>query len=567
MGANVVTASQPLISLGANGVGTSQVESLTSYVARLAEAYQVTPKEFVLEAMLSALGWAGTPPNSDMQNFWKRTSSSLNGVTSVASKWVDTLQAMTSCATLRYTTMLTWSNVLAVHGLLRPSKAWCPQCYEERRQAGKVVYEPLLWALTGVEICSQHQRHLVSTCPYCQKPLPFLAQGSRPGYCSRCAGWLGSALSEDGESVSLGTPKEYTRQKWIAEVVGELLEAAPKLPISPPKSQIATMMKHCVEQYTLGNTSSFGRLLGITVTLPWQYIQLGQVPSFNIFLQICSTLAIKPWEFLTASALTAPSPLHMMMSQLPKVSYSERKLMTREDLECLRQALETILAQDFQFPLNLVYVAQRLGCSLSTIRRHCPAQYQALAMRYKPVYATNTSHDRLQEALERALESDEVKPLESIAEELRCTTKVLRKYFPDLSQAVVRRVRNRIDHTRIQHCLQEVLASSAPVPSLNDLARQLGYNPSTIRRAFPGLCQQARARRRAEQKHQYENRMILICAKVRQVMETLHREGTYPSAYKVANLLGDPHIIRQEKLRDTWRGMLEELGYREKRLG
>jgi len=537
-------------------------------VARIAEAYHVTPEAFVMEAILPAQGRAETTPTHYLNNFWRRTSSGLNGITSVASEWVDTLQVLTSCDTLRYTTMLTWSKVIAVYGLLRINKAWCPQCNEERHQAGQVVYEQLLWALSGVEICPQHQQHLVNKCPHCQKTLPFLARGSRPGYCSCCAGWLGSVHSEDGKSVELGTTEEYIQQRWIAEAVGELLEAAPRLPISPPKSQIASMIKYCVEHYTRGNFNGLGRLLGKCEQQPWAYVQRGQVPYFNTLLQMCSVLAIRPVEFLTASTLTTPSPLQLLVSQLPRVSYRKGKPMTREDIEGMRQALEAILAHDFQPPLDPLFVAQLLGCHARTIRKHCSAQYQALVMRYKPSFATITSRERLRESLEKALESDEIKPLETVAGELRCNTNVLRKYFPNLSQAVVRRFRTRIDHDRIQTGFQEVLASSAPVPSVSVLARQMGYNYWTVRSAFPDLCQRVTTRRYTEQKQQYENKMIAICAKVRLVMETLHKEGRYPSVYRVGNLLGDPHIIRRNKMiLETWHRVLEELGYREKSLG
>jgi AraC-like DNA-binding protein len=322
------------------------------------------------------------------------------------------------------------------------------------------------------------------------------------------------------------------------------------------------MMKHCVEHYARGNMRGFGRLLGITAILPWEYIQQGRVPSLNNLLRICSGLAIRPLEFLTASSLTTNSALDLVMSQLPQVSLRKGKPVTREEIECLRHALEAILAQDFHPPLNPLFLAQHLGCSVGTLRKHCPEQFQELMMRFRPNFTTGTSRERLREALEKALKIDEVKPLEAIAKEARCNTSTLRKYFPDLSQEVVNRFRNRINHDRVKYRLQEVLASNEPIPSVAALARQMGYRRTTIQAAFPDLCKELENRRRTELKKQHENRISTACVKVRQAVLTLHQQGVYPSAQQVASLLGDPHIVREKKVLETWHTMLEELGYR-----
>jgi len=65
----------------------------------------------------------------------------------MASHWVAVMQSLTMCDSLRFLTMLTWSEVIAVNKVVRRRKAWCPTCYDEWRQAHQVLYDPLLWAL------------------------------------------------------------------------------------------------------------------------------------------------------------------------------------------------------------------------------------------------------------------------------------------------------------------------------------------------------------------------------------------------------------------------------------
>ncbi len=182
-------------------------------------------------------------------------------------------------------------------------------------------------------------------------------------------------------------------------------------------------------------------------------------------------------------------------------------------------------------------------------------------LRFKPNFASDEYREKLQEALEKALDSDEVKPLVAIARELRCSSNSLRKYFPDLCQAVTRRFRNRIDHNRIQYRLQEVLASSEPVPSVTELARQMGYDRTTIQAAFPALCKEVSARHFAEQNIQHKNRIITTCEKVRHAVVILHQQGVYPSVKKVTKQLGNSHVLREIEMQETYRDMLGQLGY------
>ncbi len=119
----------------------------------------------------------------------------------MARHWVAVMQSLTLRDSLRFLTMLTWSEVTAVSNLVHQRKAWCPACYNEWRQAHQVVYEPLLWTLKSVRICPRHRQQLVTVCPHCRTALPFLSQVAHPGYCTRCAGWLGGTSA--GEEAVL----------------------------------------------------------------------------------------------------------------------------------------------------------------------------------------------------------------------------------------------------------------------------------------------------------------------------------------------------------------------------
>jgi hypothetical protein len=137
-------------------VGSPMVESLTSYLTRLAEAHSVFPRVLVAKEITPVVDphLAGRATYRST-GFWKQ-SPVLNGVTSLAAGMIQALQQLTQRNDLRFLTMLPWKEVLADTRLVRRTRAWCPLCYEEWRVSHQEVYDPLLWALQDITHCSRH---------------------------------------------------------------------------------------------------------------------------------------------------------------------------------------------------------------------------------------------------------------------------------------------------------------------------------------------------------------------------------------------------------------------------
>ena len=228
----------------------------------------------------------------------------------------------------------------------------------------------------------------------------------------------------------------------------------------------------------------------------------------------------------------------------------------------MRQVLETVLAREETAPYpSLKEIAQCIGCRVEILRRHCPDLCRASAKRYKHQWTGDNARTLMRRALESGLASSKPVPLMAVARQIGCDTSTLRKYFPDLCQAVVMRYRERFDYEQVQQRLQEVLTSNEEVPSLSELARQMGYGISTIWFHYTDLCKQISARYRAQQRKQHEERMVGICEQIRQVMRILHKQGIYPGARQVSERLNNPHILRTIEGHEAWRLTLEELGY------
>jgi TniQ len=215
-----------LYSLQPVGVGTGMVESLTGYVARLAEAHSVSVGDLVgrlLSDLANPKGGivtAGAKAARVGGHGFRACSYAINGVTDRAATWVDAIEAATTRRDLRCLTLLPFRHALPDH-LFRQRRAWCMLCFEQWRANGQIVYEPLLWAIALASHCTVHARPLDSICRHCARSLSPLGVFSRPGYCEVCDGWLGESDTDRKQARSGSANTE--EQVWSSTQVEGLL--------------------------------------------------------------------------------------------------------------------------------------------------------------------------------------------------------------------------------------------------------------------------------------------------------------------------------------------------------
>ena len=191
------------------------VESLTSYVCRLANEHHVSLGTLVQYIIAPRIDkpYITTGQSRSISSFL-RYADPMNGNGLIASDWVDALNALTLREDLSFLTLLVGTNALSHRGLLQPVRQWCSLCYDEWQRLGTAVYEPLLWSVNAVTVCPKHGCLLDKCCPYCSSTLPWLAWSSRPGYCSLCSRWLGQAKLNN---------KAGEKEIYVAETVGDFL--------------------------------------------------------------------------------------------------------------------------------------------------------------------------------------------------------------------------------------------------------------------------------------------------------------------------------------------------------
>lgn len=359
------------------GVGTSDVESLTSYVARLAVIHQV-PTGILLgkyvTPIISQFTSKDVPRIS--HSFWRAfgtDTGAWNGLGVMAFNCSVALYSLTKQHHLQLLTLLTWNQVLSHRGLLRPYKAWCPACYEEWEKLGIVLHEPLLWSLKLVTVCVRHQQRLQHQCPNCYRSLYWLEWNSRPGFCSRCLTWLGKTEC----SREMLDKQEEVWQAFVVKNLAELLVAAPTFASPPPRENIARGMKLCIDAVTRGNAKAFADKLCYSASVPGEWRRGNALPQLDLLFRLCYCLEVPLLKFLTGEVV-----LDEPVSLIPLPEHqSMRKKYRPFDGARVQGLLEAALQQSP--PKTMRQVALEIGYDPGDLSKYFPDLCRAISVRYK----------------------------------------------------------------------------------------------------------------------------------------------------------------------------------------
>lgn len=279
------------------GVGSANVESLTGYIARLAEAHSVATGALMALELRTRVPPGSGVASGEQTRLQNSTfiydAHILNGLGECPRQWVRVLESLTGRISLHTLTMLNWSQVISNCDLLRRVRAWCPHCYDSWRSTDQPIYEPLLWNICVVTVCPIHGRPLERCCQYCKRESPLLTSKARPGFCYRCRGWLGAPvqpdLAADGDAAEL----------LFTNAVGALLARGPATQGALSGTYFKENLTCCIGNLAGGNQSAFSRATGVSLDALTHWLTPNTTFRLRSFLRMCSELRITPARILT----------------------------------------------------------------------------------------------------------------------------------------------------------------------------------------------------------------------------------------------------------------------------
>lgn len=368
------------------GIGSPIIESLTSYVIRLAEAHSITPGLLMGKVITPLLNkhYLTKTANRGGGGLYK-SASSLNGIKTTAKDLVASLEVLNLRNDFHLLTMLTWSDVFPTRGLLRAHKAWCPICLQKWSDVGSTIYEPLIWLIKEVPICPKHKIYLHTICPNCARTIPTLSRNTRHGYCSYCSFWLG----EENESALFSCKEIVSWDIWRAENVGELLETTYSIKVRPDKERIKSILTKALEECSNGVASHFTGKLNIPISTFKSWMVEGKLPSIKYSLRIAYCLGISLKQFLIEEIATVNFKIQQFDFKGKKnpsnQKFPEGYIVTK---------LQYWATSNITPPPSVRGVATIIGCDRRLLYIRAPELCKAISQRYLK-YVEKTASERV----------------------------------------------------------------------------------------------------------------------------------------------------------------------------
>ena len=530
------------------GVGTPLVESLTSYLKRLAQAHHLKVADLVM--------FCSTQTDTHVLPSTLQKLSRIDGMTASAQAWSALLHDLTGREEVICLTMNYWRALLNPSRILRQHHAWCPLCFAQAARHETQPYELLLWRLCGVEGCPVHQCKLAEKCPNCASQLTTLSYRAVVGYCPKCQHWLGGGVSTN-ETYSLDT--ETSKR---ASAMGQLLSLAPDA--NPPRWNSMAQVIPLLKQRHRTTYTNLEKVLRIGTTTLSTLLAGQRQPSLDVFARLAVFSGEAFWEALTQPTCDTTH----IQPELPNDG-DEQQLY-----------FEQLLASPSRLR-SLSNIAQACGfTTLAALRQAFPAYYDALWQRI---------HEEQRLALEQALQQSVPVVLSKWAEQHGYRTNDLYHYFYDLRRQVTRRF--QVDKEGRCRCYLEAVLQSQMFPTFTEICKTLGVGDYYLKQHFAVELQSIEAQRRHQLEqtevsvHAYLNRILAAddasvsleqiadtvgkstrylkstfptcsqailrrrraylaqhlqttCDRIRQTVFDLHQQGIYPSVDRIHAVIG-----------------------------
>lgn len=266
-------------------IGNVFVESLTSYIIRLAEAHMVSTGNLLACEIASKLNkdYLTNSVNRGGNRFYDGAHF-LNGFGTNSTDMIKCLSNLTGKNFLVETTLMRFSGLFGTRYLVRKKIAWCPKCLQMNR------YYPLVWCLTAYTTCSIHKIPLQENCTNCTKKIPQLHRRSRIGICPYC------------QNTFFDSSKKYNKPSekdiYISKDIEKLFLFKYKMKLDYI-NVLQLNLLNIVENKFQGNIDGLAKYVKIPKTTMWDWCRGKVSPPLNKVLYMAYKLGVSSVDLYT----------------------------------------------------------------------------------------------------------------------------------------------------------------------------------------------------------------------------------------------------------------------------
>ena len=344
------------------GQVSGAVESLSSYLCRLAVSHWLTPTNLYLEMHRRAFGRTPRALKCDSRvDGSTRTSELLAQLVGTYSPISFDFQRLT---------YLGWKTTFAASGagLLSKNLKWCPECLAHDEEAKSPKYHRLLWNIAALDVCPEHETLLLSQCPHCAHRQEFVVSRWQVGYCQ----WCGHRLTHHVTRSRPGSDE----QLWKARACNQMVHA-----MSDGHSFETTDFRRNLDEVAKHYKDS-DRRIARSLNLPPDTIRSwrarGHRPRFDRLLDFCYRVDIPPTRFFERT----PDLITHKQRVVPSKPYPKRVYLGVDDRSRIRRELRSIIASANELSSS-EDVAKKVGITRGVLQRRFPAEAADVALRVK----------------------------------------------------------------------------------------------------------------------------------------------------------------------------------------
>lgn len=340
------------------GLGSEDVESLTSYITRLAYAHNL----YVTTLLYHLIKPYFSEKYSDYINVYNYGTYKVNGNGDLAIETVRILENLTGYKDLSSLTLVSFSSLISNVSLMEHHKSWCPICYEEMKMNSKPIYDKLIWTFKDYKYCFKHHLKLFKKCQNCNAVQKELSRKSRIGFCQYCHVWLGQNFMKK-QNNNYNTTDENRELHVSSNIESLILHRKTKTYSSENLSKALSIIKD--NYFRIPKASFCKKELGMNFNAYTSYIYMEKKPILESLIRISLMFNVSLKEILS-NEFIVEDKVHPII--IPPTKILENKEI---DLDKIRKYLEDYLQLRKELkPLHKL--ADDLQYSYVTIRKYFP---------------------------------------------------------------------------------------------------------------------------------------------------------------------------------------------------
>lgn len=358
----------PLFGICPKERSTTNLESLSSYLIRLAEAHAVYLGDLLAYEIAPILKKRYLLNSIDRGgNRFYDGARTINGTGKNARDMVTTLEYLTGIVNLEELTLLRFREIFPVRGLIRKKLVWCPECLKEFMEKDSLYY-PLIWCMTTYNVCTKHKIYLNEECPTCNKFIPFLHRKSRVGICPYCQ----SQLFEPLNTLQFIDHKDY----YISQSVENFFKDESKENEFRLYSLYENLSSILHANFD-GNIKRFANHLGVPKTTAWGWLNKEVIPPLNKVLEVSYILKIPAQLLYTEHKKTQITPNVLVWNINQAAKKREKFMLSNEEVSAYLSKTERE-----QFGVKaIVDIAKDLKCSTKFLYTNFPEECKKISNR------------------------------------------------------------------------------------------------------------------------------------------------------------------------------------------